>query len=208
LPCLEIQGDDVMSFAIAGVNGSPNASAAASRRANDDGFTQVLASVNGAATADASTTSATSVAPRSIFDSAFAAQLLATPQEERDFASDLTRRLSAAGVDTSQPIQLQVQSDGSVVAKDGTPNKQEIDAVFAADPDLSNEYRKIANTEEITAIARVQAEYQRKAKDLDSAAQSALWQRYAAIISSMQAHSGELTLKNGQLSFDGQAAYA
>ena len=168
-----------MITAVAGVTDSQSTGLVTSKQQSGDQFAQMLASVTTTGTA---ADAATSAAPRSILGSAAAAQLFATPQEEQDFATDLNNRLRAAGVDTSQPIQLQVQGDGSVVAKEGTPGKQQIDAVFAADPALANEYRKIANTEETKAIVRADLAYQNQAEDLGSAAQSALWQRYAGII--------------------------
>jgi hypothetical protein len=161
----------------------------------------MLAAVTGTTASGPSTAATTSAAPTSILGSAVAAQLFATPQEEQDYAAELTKRLRAAGVDTSQPIQFQVESDGSVVAKDGTPDKQKIDAMFAADPAFANEYRKIANTEETTAIVRAELAYEDQAKDLDTASQQALWQRYAGMINNMAAHGGELTLTGAKLSF-------
>lgn len=190
-----------MITAVTGANDSLSATFATSKQQSTDQFAQLLASVTGTASAGASTTSATSVAPRTILGSAVAAQLFATPQEEQDFATDLTSRLKAAGVDTSQPIQFQVQSDGSVVAKSGTADKDKIDAVFAADPALANEYRKIGNTEETLAIAHDEVAYEKQAQGLDSAAQQALWQQYAGQIRGIEAQGGDLTLADAKISF-------
>jgi len=191
-----------MILAVTGVNYSPSTSFAASQRSNNDEFAQVLDSVTGTTIAGESMTLATSAAPGTILGSTVAAHLFATPQEEQDYASELTKRQRAAGVDTSQSIQFQVESDGSEVAKDGTPDKQKIDALFAADPAFANEYRKIANTEESSAIARADLGYMNEAKDMDSASQSALWQRYAGMISNMEAHGGDLTPAGASLSFE------
>ena len=191
-----------MTLAVTGVSDPTSVNLVTSKRTNDDRFTQMLAAVTGPTGPDQSTTSASSVAPTSVLGSAAAAQLFATPQEEQDYASELTKRLRAAGVDTSQSIQFQVESDGSVVAKDGTPDKQKIDAIFAADPAFANEYRKIANTEESSAIARADLAYMNEAKNMDSASQSALWQRYAGMICNMEAHGGDLTLAGASLSFE------
>ncbi len=191
-----------MITAVASLNDSLSTSPLTSTQRSSDQFAEVLASsVTGTATAGVSTTSA--VAPRTILGSAVAAQLFAAPQEEQDFATELDNRLKAAGVDTSQPIQFQVQSDGSVVAKSGTADKQTIDAVLAADPALANEYRKIANTEETLAIVRREVAYQKQAQGLDSAAQSALWQSYAGQIGGIEAEGGDLTLTDAKISFLG-----
>lgn len=192
-----------MITATTGATDPLGASLASSKQQGTDQFAQVLASVAGTMTDGGSSTSATSVAPRTILGSSAAAQLFATPQEEQDFAADLTQRLRAAGVDTSQPIQFQVQSDGSVVAKDGTPDKQKIDAVFAADPAFANEYRKIANTEETKAIVKVELGYEQQAQGLSQAAQQALWQqRYAGQVSSIEAQGADLTLAGATISLD------
>ena len=187
-----------MLTAIAGVNDALSTSPARKQQSSDQ-FAQLLASVSDATGAS---NSAASVAPRSILGSAAAAQLFATPQEEQDFAAELSQRLKDAGVDTSQPIQFQVQSDGSVVAKRGTPDKQKIDAVLAADPAMANEYRKIANTEETLAIVRKEVAYDNAAQGMGSAAQSALWQRYSGQISSIEAKGGDLTLAGANISFE------
>jgi len=189
-----------MITALTGVNDFFSASPTTSKQPSGDQFAQALASVAGTTAAGNSTTSATSVAPGTVLGSAAAAQLFATPQEEQDFAAELDDRLKAAGVDTSQPILLQVQADGSVVAKSGTADKQKIDAVFAADPALGNEFRKISNTEESLAIARVEVAYQNQAQNLDSTAQRALWQQYAGQISGIEAQGGDLTLAGARIS--------
>ena len=192
-----------MITAVTSATDSIGAGLASSKQQSGDQFAQLLASVTRTTTDGDSSTSATSVAPTSVLGSSAAAQLFATPQEEQDFAADLTQRLRAAGVDTSQPIQFQVQSDGSVVAKAGTPDKQKIDAVFAADPAFANEYRKIANTEETKAIIKVDRAYEQQAEGLSQAAQQALWQqRYAGQISGIEAQGGDLTLSGANISFN------
>jgi len=128
------------------------------------------------------------------------AALLATPQEKQDYARDLTQRLQAAGIDTSQPIALTTNSSGAVVAKDGTPDKEKIDALFASDYKLSNQYRKIAGTELLQALG---TEYTPYAADYQAAgsdsARSAVWQRYQGTFSALEAAGNDLTLSNGKL---------
>ncbi|EPY02053.1 hypothetical protein [Magnetospirillum fulvum] len=128
------------------------------------------------------------------------AALLATPQEKQDYARDLTQRLQAAGIDTSNPIALTTNSSGAVVAKDGTPDKEKIDALFANDYKLANQYRKIASTELMQALGTeytpYAADYQAAGSD---AARSAVWQRYQGTFSALEAAGNDLTLSNGKL---------
>jgi hypothetical protein len=149
----------------------------------------------------AGTSSVSSACPTAsdVLSSLSIADLFATPEEERAFAADLTNRLRAAGVDTSQPIQFTVQSDGSVVAMAGTPGKDKIDAVFAADPDLANEYRKIAMTEETKAAAKAQTYYMRKTEHVDKKTWDTLWQECIALMQQIQSVGGVLTLSGGSI---------
>lgn len=139
-------------------------------------------------------------------DGTFAATLLSTssliasPEEERNFATNLTKRLQAAGIDTSKSIALTTDSTGAVIAKDGTADKDKIDALFAADPALANEYRKVASTETLRALGTV---YQPYARDYQAAGndatRAAVWQRYQGPFHAVEAAGNELTLSDGTL---------
>jgi len=126
--------------------------------------------------------------------------LIASPQEKQDYARDLTRRFKEAGIDTSKPISLTTTQTGAVVAKDGTPDKEKIDALFASDPALANQYRKIASTELLQAMgteyAPYAAAYQAAGSD---AARGAVWQRYQGAFNSIEAAGNDLTLSNDTL---------
>jgi len=125
--------------------------------------------------------------------------LFATPEEERAFSAELTGRLAAAGVDTSSPIHLTVDAQGKVVAKAGTPGKATIDATFAADPALSNTYRKIANTEVTKAIVQETQKVQSAAAHASASEQSTLWQTCSQVIDAIKAVGSDLTLDGGTL---------
>lgn len=129
------------------------------------------------------------------------AALTATPEEERAFARDLTQRFKAAGIDTSKPIELTVDSSGAVIAKDGTADKDKIDALFAGDFTLANTYRKVASTEMSHAMA---TEYQPYSADYQAAgsdaARGSVWRSYIGTFNAIGAAGGDLTLNNGTLS--------
>lgn len=126
--------------------------------------------------------------------------LFASAEEERDYAATLTTRLKAAGIDTSQPISLTTDSTGAVIAKDGTADKDKIDAVFAADPALANEYRKVAGTETLRALGTVYQPYAKAYQAAgNDAARTAVWQRYQGPFRAVEAAGNELTLSDGTL---------
>ena len=139
----------------------PGAAAANPWRAMSSGASTSAAPASSGETAAASGNSETQIAapaPAAILDSpSWFATLFASPAEEQSFSAELVQRLQAAGVDTSQNITLTVADDGHVEAQAATSDKGKIDAVFAADPELEKEYRKIANTEESTSIAKAMA---------------------------------------------------
>lgn len=167
----------------------------------DDGFASTLSAVSRTETASSSTAAATATAPSAILGSpGWFNQLFASPAEEQVFASDLTQRLQAAGVDTSNPIALTVDSSGHVKAKDDTPAAKAIDALFAGDPTLENTYKKIANTEETTALARTEvafsAAYGAAGND---AMRGAVWQLYSGNFDAITADAGNLTLSDRTL---------
>ncbi len=126
--------------------------------------------------------------------------LLATPQEVAQLGSDLTARLQAAGVDTSGGIRLECGHDGHVRAKDGTPGKEKIDAMFASDPEFENQYRKVQSTLSLNALGRISesyfADYQAAGNDGDRAA---VWSRYRGLTEQAMAAGATMTLSGGSL---------
>ncbi len=126
------------------------------------------------------------------------AQMLVSPKEKHAFAAELVGRLGAAGVDTSDAIAFEIGSRGHVQARDGTPGKRRIDALFAGDPVLESTYRRIVNTEELKAQVREMSRYTlANASARSKAERDALWRHYAAIFASMLAVRGQLILTEG-----------
>ncbi|WP_096702724.1 hypothetical protein [Magnetospirillum sp. 15-1] len=126
--------------------------------------------------------------------------LLATPQEVAQLGSDLTARLQAAGIDTGGAIQLECGHDGHVRAKDGTPGKEKIDAMFASDPEFENQYRKVQSTLSLNALGQISesyvSDYQAAGNDGDRAA---VWSRYRGLTERAMAAGGTMTLSGGSL---------
>jgi len=128
------------------------------------------------------------------------APLLATPQEVAQLGSDLTARLQAAGIDTGGAIQLECGHDGHVRAKDGTPGKEKIDAMFASDPEFENQYRKVQSTLSLNALGQISesyfSDYQAAENDGDRAA---VWSRYRGLTERAMAAGDTMTLSGGSL---------
>lgn len=135
--------------------------------------------------------------------------LLATPEEIAQLGRDITDRLRSAGIATDGDIRLECGGDGHVRAKDGTPDKERIDALFAADPELENQYRKVQSTLELNAMARVSesyvADYQ-AAKDDDERA--SVWSRYHSLMNQVSAAGATMTLSGGTLTSGAQTFVA
>jgi len=174
---------------------------ATSTQADGEDFASTLSAVSQTNSTQAATAGTSTAAPSSVLGSpGWFNILFASPQEERTFASDLTQRLQAAGVDTSRPIALTVDAQGHVKAKDGTPGKAAIDALFACDPALENSYKKIANTEETTTLAREYTAYASAyGAAQNNAARGAVWQQYSGAFAEIAAGGADLTLVNGSL---------
>ncbi|MGJ4941135.1 hypothetical protein ACQR1W_11240 [Bradyrhizobium sp. HKCCYLS1011] len=166
----------------------------ASQGANDGDFGSALSSGTDQPPATTSDVSPSDKAAPTVLGSGLSL-LFASPQEEQAFASNLSRRLREAGVDTSHAINLTVGADGEVKAETGTKDADKIDAVFAADPALANEYRKISNTELSNAIGKQIANYMKT----NSNGHDAIWQAYANNIATIKGAAGELSLNGGTL---------
>lgn len=123
------------------------------------------------------------------------ASLFATPAEEQSFSDEVTKRLNAAGVDTSQSISFSVGSDGHVRANAGTKDADKIDAVFANDPALENEYVKISDTEIGNTIASQMMAYMKT----NSNGNDAISNSYYGTVSNIEKEAGEITLSDGKM---------
>ena len=61
-----------------------------------------------------------------------------------EFQGELGNRFRAAGIDTTRPIELTVDSTGQVRVANDHPDKAKIEALFAGDTELSNEFRRLS----------------------------------------------------------------
>jgi hypothetical protein len=77
-----------------------------------------------------------------------------TDELKQEFSDKITALLKKNGISTDEPFDLGVGTDGSVYVKGDNPQKEEIEAIFSDDPDLSNLYRHITANEEIMAAGQ------------------------------------------------------
>jgi hypothetical protein len=187
-----------MIEAITHASSSAYSSSPSSASGTDDSFAAVMAAMERSDTAVV-TPRTPANKPLSLLSSSLDS-LFATPEEERNYASALTDRLRNAGINVSKGVELTTDAQGHVVAKAGTPDKDKIDALFANDYDLANEYRKIASTESLKASAK---EYEYYSRDYSAAkgatAQAAVWGRYSGIFDTIGGAGGDMTLSGGEL---------
>lgn len=61
-----------------------------------------------------------------------------------DLGREVRDRVDAAGLDASQPIRIQIGVDGRVVVAGDHPDREAIEKLLNADPELANQLRQIA----------------------------------------------------------------
>lgn len=88
-------------------------------------------------------------------DGAISLDEMTTRLEEitADLQTTLGNRFRAAGIDTSQPIDLEVDATGAVRVANDHPDKDKIEAMFADDPDLANAFRGVLALQETVSAA-------------------------------------------------------
>jgi hypothetical protein len=62
------------------------------------------------------------------------------------FEEDVRNRLNAIGVDATQTLELTTDSQGKVRVLGDNPDKEKIEAMFADDPELANDFRQVSST--------------------------------------------------------------
>ena len=67
----------------------------------------------------------------------------------------------AAGIDTAQPIDLRSDSQGHVRVVNDHPDKEKIEALFADDPELANQFRGLSAMAALLKAAEEHAEFAR-----------------------------------------------
>lgn len=89
-----------------------------------------------------------------LFSSEIEADGVITLDEMREFfqekaaalGKEVRGRLTALGISADEPLDLSVDREGKVRVAGEHPQKDEIEALFAEDPELANDFRQVSST--------------------------------------------------------------
>ncbi|MBE0533796.1 MAG: hypothetical protein IH626_23475 [Rhodospirillales bacterium] len=71
----------------------------------------------------------------------------------------LGSKFRAAGIDTSRAVNLKVDAAGRVRVANDHPDKEKIEALFADDPELANEFRRVLGLQELVTASEKHLEF-------------------------------------------------
>lgn len=77
------------------------------------------------------------------------------------FGNELGNKFRAAGIDTSRPIDLRVDTKGHVRVTNAHPDQDRIEAIFAEDPEFANRFRGLTAAAEIQKAVADHMEFSR-----------------------------------------------
>ena len=124
----------------------------------------------------------------------------ALKQKTAAFTEELAARFAAAGVDTRQPVTLNVDGDGRVTVAGDHPSKAAVERLFAEDPDFANRYREIAGGHAFLAHCRVATRFQIELEDSKTEEErKTIMRRYEAMFRQLDGAAGRMTWSGGQL---------
>ncbi len=75
------------------------------------------------------------------------------------FQSEVRNRLNAAGLDATRTLELTSDREGKVRVAGDHPDKEKIEAMFADDPELSNDFRQISATGSLIKACEAHVEF-------------------------------------------------
>lgn len=107
----------------------------------------------------------------------------ATRQHTAEFAGLLRQRMTAAGLDPNQPVNLSLGANQRVIVDNSNPQSTEIAKLFQNDPALAQAYRDVAAQNDRLALVQAGTAY---VKDWNAAGsdgeRQALWTRYSELM--------------------------
>lgn len=121
--------------------------------------------------------------------------------ETADFNDALNFRLQRAGVDTSVPITLDVDTDGTIAVRGDHPDKDTIERLFANDPEFANRYREISSGHTMIAKSLVATRYEIALREADDKEEEErIRRRFEAFDRRLDNVAGMMTVSGGLLS--------
>jgi hypothetical protein len=120
-------------------------------------------------------------------------------QQKTDaFASSLSQALSAMGIPQDQPLNLTIDSSGTIHA-DG-PYKDKIEKMFRDNPELAKQAKEVATLNALRATTEALRLYNKEMRTATTKEQrDAASDRYTARAMTIQSLSGNLTLAGGHV---------
>jgi hypothetical protein len=95
------------------------------------------------------------------------------------FGGELGNKFQAAGIDTSEPIDLSVDANGQVRVTNDHPDKAKIEAIFADDADFAKRFRGLSAAAEIQKAVEDHKEFSKAYEKDPEAAQARLTQLFS-----------------------------
>jgi len=123
-------------------------------------FEQSVAQIYGNGEASQKTKTADTSEAQSLLD--MAPLSLPTKADVKAFEDLLNKKLDKAGVDTSIPLKLTINPDGTVQANNDHPDKDKIEALFKENPDLQQGYVKTETYFTMQNIYQLHQQWQQK----------------------------------------------
>lgn len=80
-------------------------------------------------------------------------------EKSAQFQAEVNNRLLAAGVGITQPLDLTTDASGNVKVVGDHPQKDQIEAMFADDPELANQFRQISATGSLIKACEAHSEF-------------------------------------------------
>lgn len=127
----------------------------------------------------------------------FAPLSLPGPNDIRQFEEQFNKALQMAGIDTDQPIELQVNQDGSVSVANDHPQKLQIEALFK-DSDLQQGLVRAQMAQTFAKLAALHEQWQQKIQGGQSVDSANLWLVNAS--QAVVAQESNVVFANGSIS--------
>ena len=102
-------------------------------------------------------------------------------EKAADFQSEVSERLTAMGIDATQTLDLTTDSEGNVVVANDHPDKEKIEAMFADDPELSNDFRQISSTGSLIKACEAHVEFAADYAEDPEAAVAKHWHLFSGL---------------------------
>ncbi len=122
---------------------------------------------------------------------------LPTKADADAFEKLLAQELDMAGIDTSIPIKLKSDGEGGVFVSNDHPDKEKIEALFKANPDLQQGFAK---TETYATLQKIYQLHQQWLQKIESGMSEEAAGNWLVNASKNAVANSEITISNGKLS--------